>query len=73
MNDRPPEPEVQPSDEADLIEVRSLEEIPDFANEEEEARWWETHELSDELWAAGVQIGDPLLPPVRDGAARRRA
>jgi hypothetical protein len=29
--------------------VRSLEEIPEFASEEEERAWWATHDLAEEL------------------------
>jgi len=29
--------------------VRSLEDIPEFASEEEERAWWATHDLAEEL------------------------
>jgi hypothetical protein len=29
--------------------VHSLEEIPEFASEEEERAWWATHDLAEEL------------------------
>jgi hypothetical protein len=70
MNNRDAQRDARPADEGNLIEVRSLDDIPAFANEEAEVRWWETHELSDQLWAAGEHVGDPLLPPVREGAPR---
>jgi hypothetical protein len=31
--------------------VHSLEEIPEFASEEEERAWWATHDLAEELGA----------------------
>jgi hypothetical protein len=34
----------------ELTVVNSLDEIPDFASEDEEREWWATHEFSDELW-----------------------
>jgi hypothetical protein len=34
----------------DLIIVRSLDEIPSFASEDEEREWWATHQLSEELY-----------------------
>jgi hypothetical protein len=43
----------------DLIEVHSLDEIPNFMSEAEEAEWWSTHELSEELWRQhGRRVGD---------------
>jgi hypothetical protein len=30
--------------------VKSHDEIPDFASEDEEREWWATHDLADELW-----------------------
>jgi hypothetical protein len=36
--------------DVDLIEVRGLDDIPEFASEAGEAAWWSTHELSAELW-----------------------
>lgn len=32
------------------IIVKSYEDIPDFASEDEEREWWATHDLADELW-----------------------
>ena len=34
----------------DLIPVNDPSEIPAFATEAEEAEFWATHEISDELW-----------------------
>lgn len=30
--------------------IRSLDEIPSFASEDEEREWWATHDLSEELY-----------------------
>lgn len=43
-----------------LTTVRDLAEIPDFASERQEAEFWDTHTMSDELWDS--------LPPVEDEA-----
>lgn len=46
----------------DLIEVHSLDEIPDFKSEAEEAEWWSTHELNEELWRQhGRWAGERLM------------
>ncbi len=46
-----------------LITVHSLDDVPDFATEAEEADFWGTHTLSDELLEQASHIEDPLLPP----------
>ncbi len=33
-----------------MILIHSLDEIPVFASEDEEHRFWQTHELADALW-----------------------
>ncbi len=45
--------------------IESLDQMPDFATEEEEAALWDTHEMSDDLWRSLPRIPDALLPPVR--------
>ena len=45
--------------------VRSWVEVPAFSSETEEATFWATHELSDELLARMRPGGDPKLPPSR--------
>lgn len=57
---------------AGLIEVRSLDQIPDFANEDDEAQFWGTHELSDELLAALPPTSNADLPPARQETAAER-
>jgi CopG antitoxin of type II toxin-antitoxin system len=45
--------------------IHSLEDIPSFASEDEEAAFWSTHELSEELLANMGPIDDKVLPPPR--------
>ena len=45
--------------------LHSREEIPLFANEEEEHQFWSTHSLGDEFWDAAEAIPDGFLPPTR--------
>lgn len=35
--------------------VRSLEEVPHFASEDEERAWWATHDLAEELSIDGTE------------------
>lgn len=35
------------SDENDMIEIQSFDEIPDFKSEDEERAYWETHTLGE--------------------------
>jgi hypothetical protein len=48
--------------------IHSLDEIPAFTSEAEEAAFWATHEFSDELWHALPQVPEDELPPVWDNA-----
>lgn len=45
--------------------VNHLEDIPNFADEDEEDEFWSTHTLSDELWEAADPLADKELPPTR--------
>ena len=45
--------------------IHSLDEIPEFASDEEEARFWDTHEMSSALWHSLPPIPDDELPPIR--------
>jgi hypothetical protein len=47
-----------------LITVYNLADIPVFKNEGEEAEWWRTHELSEELWDQLPEAPD-FLPATR--------
>lgn len=49
-----------------LIEINSLDEIPDFASDEEEADFWDTHSFSEELLESLPPVPDEELPPVRN-------
>ena len=48
-----------------LIEIHSEEEIPEFSTEAEEAEFWSTHSLGDEMLATMGCAPDGLLPPPR--------
>ena len=48
-----------------LKKVHSLEAIPEFAGEEEEARFWAEHRLGEELLEAMSPPPEGLLPPPR--------
>ena len=52
--------------------LRSLDEVPAFATEAEEAVFWATHEFSDELWESLPRVPDEDLPPVRDVLQHKR-
>ncbi|SDF29791.1 CopG antitoxin of type II toxin-antitoxin system, partial [Thermus arciformis] len=45
--------------------VQSLEEIPEFGSEAEEARFWGEHELGEPLLEAMAPPPEGLLPPPR--------
>ncbi len=56
--------------------IDSPDEIPAFATEDEERRFWDTHEVSDELAARAEPLpGDvvALLDHIRENRARRTA
>jgi hypothetical protein len=48
--------------------VERVDEIPVFASEEEEARYWSEHELGDELLRSMEPLGEDVLPPPRAAA-----
>ncbi|GAB5601481.1 CopG family antitoxin [Thermus sp. FJN-A] len=48
-----------------MRKVHSLEEIPEFASEEEESRFWAEHGLGEELLAEMAPPPEGLLPPAR--------
>lgn len=48
----------------DLIPVERSD-IPEFSSEEEEAQFWATHELGDELLSELAAPPPGLLPPAR--------
>jgi len=45
--------------------VERLEDVPAFGSEEEEARFWSEHELSDDLLAEMRPLGEDVLPAPR--------
>jgi hypothetical protein len=48
-----------------MITVHSFDEVPQFASETEEAAYWATHELGDEILEAMGPVPDSELPPPR--------
>ena len=46
-----------------MQEIHSLEEIPAFKNEAEEADFWATHSLGEELLERMEPIPEEILPP----------
>lgn len=48
-----------------MVTINSEDEIPVFASEEEEAKFWDTHELGDEMLAKMQSIPEGILPPSR--------
>ncbi len=42
--------------------VSSLDEIPQFASEQEEATYWRTHALSEQLWETLAPVPEDELP-----------
>lgn len=49
--------------------VHSLEDIPEFASEEEERAWWATHDLAEEL---GTDVTEEHHALIRRSKPRRR-
>jgi len=47
------------------IVINDVSEIPMFTNEDEEHRFWSTHEMSEVLWDKLPPVPDDELPPVR--------
>ena len=60
---------MKTTDEKELIEIHSLDEIPEFANEAEEAEFWASHAFGQEVLD---QMGplDDVLPPARPNTRR---
>ncbi len=48
-----------------MQEIHSLDEIPDFPTEAEEAEFWATHCLGDELLEQMEPVPEEMLPPPR--------
>jgi predicted DNA binding CopG/RHH family protein len=57
MTERAP---IQP-----MMTVKSLNEIPHFNSEQEEAAYWQTHALSQVLWDTLQPASEEDLPPPR--------
>ncbi len=41
--------------------IKSLDEVPDFASEDEEREWWATHDLAVELGEDGTERHQKLI------------
>ena len=52
--------------QVELIEIHSWDEVPEFASETEEAEFWSTHCLGDEILAEMTPIPEDVLPPVEE-------
>lgn len=48
-----------------ITTISSLEEVPQFNSEREEAAYWQTHALSDTLWTELPATPEEDLPPTR--------
>ncbi len=48
-----------------MTTISSLEEVPRFNSEREEAAYWQTHALSGTLWTALPTTPEEDLPPLR--------
>jgi hypothetical protein len=66
-----PRRDIMTADKAMSV-INSLDEIPSFASEDEEAAFWETHELSPALWRSLPKFPEHLLPPTRPAAQPNR-
>ena len=53
------------SRESAMTVIDSLDQIPVFASEAEEHRFWETHELADALWNTLPPVAEDELPRPR--------
>src|SRR5215217_7204041 len=48
-----------------MKEIQNPEEIPQFANEAEEAEFWATHSLGEQFLANMEPVPEDVLPPAR--------
>lgn len=53
--------------------IHSIDEIPDFASEQEDHEFWSTHDLSAELLAQATwDPDDPAAPPLEEQQPQHR-
>lgn len=57
--------DVDPEESPQLIEIQSEDEIPDFADEDEEAEFWSTHSFGERYLAEHPPVQLDGLPPTR--------
>lgn len=63
MNERQPKRRAQIEDKEEETRIPvDCDEIPAFADEEEEARFWKTHTLADAFWQRAHPIPENELP-----------
>jgi predicted DNA binding CopG/RHH family protein len=48
-----------------MTSLHSLDEIPTFTSEADEAAFWATHEIADDLWGQLPAVPDDHLPAAR--------
>ena len=51
-----------------MTPIHSIDEIPAFVSEDEEHRFWQTHELAEELWDKLPAVPEEELPRPRTKA-----
>jgi hypothetical protein len=67
---------MKPEPKYERTPIYSLDEIPDFANEDEERDFWAEHEFSDELWDSLPDMTaelDEIAPLPQEAEGRKRA
>ncbi|MBI3921972.1 MAG: hypothetical protein HY318_11195 [Armatimonadetes bacterium] len=64
---------MKPSDHNERTILRSVDDIPEFASEDEEREWWGTHELAPELGENGTERHRALVKRWRRRQTVQRA
>src|SRR5690349_18598652 len=59
------ENKMAPKNQPHMTTLHSMDEVPAFASEAEEAAFWATHELGDELLAQTDELPESILPRPR--------
>ncbi|MGI8554114.1 MAG: hypothetical protein ACR2PL_25510 [Dehalococcoidia bacterium] len=47
-----------------LIEIEDPSELPDFANEQEELEFWDTHRPGEHFWDRAEPVAENERPPI---------
>lgn len=53
------------TEHGDMVTIHNVDEIPTFTSEREEADFWSTHELGDEVLSRMDAVADDMLPRPR--------